>query len=199
MRPLLSLEGVRVTLGSREVLKKIDLEVAAGQVVALLGPNGSGKSTLLAAAAGIGRKDAGTVLVEGDDLDALTRREAARRIAVVPQQTGFMTPFTVMETVLMGRFPSAGRFSRLTAGDRRAAEASLEAVDLSPSARGSSRTSRVARPRGWPSPGPSPGRRRCSCWMNPSAPSTPGTPSPSSASSTGSGGRARVSSWPSTT
>ncbi len=131
MSGLLSLEGVRVTLGSREVLKKIDLEVAAGQVVALLGPNGSGKSTLLAAAAGIGRKDAGRVLVEGDDLDALTRREAARRIAVVPQQTGFMTPFTVMETVLMGRFPSAGRFSRLTAGDRRAAEASLEAVDLS--------------------------------------------------------------------
>ena len=131
MTGLLALEGVRVALGSREVLKGIDLEVAPGQIVALLGPNGSGKSTLLAAAAGIGRRDAGRVLVEGENLDSLARREAARRIAVVPQQTGFMTPFTVMETVLMGRFPSAGRFSRLTAEDRRVATLYLEAVDLS--------------------------------------------------------------------
>ena len=131
MTGLLALEGVRVALGSREVLKGIDLEVAPGQIVALLGPNGSGKSTLLAAAAGIGRRDAGRVLLEGENLDFLARREAAKRIAVVPQQTGFMTPFTVMETVLMGRFPSAGRFSRLTAEDRRVATLSLEAVDLS--------------------------------------------------------------------
>jgi iron complex transport system ATP-binding protein len=131
MTNLLALEGVRVALGSREVLKGIDLEVAPGQIVALLGPNGSGKSTLLAAAAGIGRRDAGRVLVQGEDLNSLTRKEAAGRIAVVPQQTGFMTPFTVMETVLMGRFPSTGRFSRLTAEDRRVAAQSLEAVDLS--------------------------------------------------------------------
>ncbi len=130
MMSLLSLRGIRVTLGSREVLKGIDLDIPSGQIAALLGPNGSGKSTLLAAAAGVGRRNAGKVCVNGIDIDTLSRREVAARVAVVPQQTGFLMPFTVIETVLMGRFPAAGRFARLSAEDHRVAEASLEAVDL---------------------------------------------------------------------
>ncbi len=130
MMSLLSLQDIRVTLGSREVLRGIDLDIPPGQIAALLGPNGSGKSTLLAAAAGVGRRSSGKVFVDGKDIDTLSRREAAGKVAVVPQQTGFLMPFTVMETVLMGRFPAAGRFARLSAEDHRLAAASLEAVDL---------------------------------------------------------------------
>lgn len=127
---LLSVSDLKVTLGSCEVLKGIDIDLSGGQVVALLGPNGSGKSTLLAAAGGIGRRSGGSVDLLGDDIDRLSRREIARRVAVVPQQTGFLMPFTVLETVLMGRFPVAGRFARLSREDEKAAEAALEMVDL---------------------------------------------------------------------
>lgn len=127
---LLSVRGLRVTLGSREVLKGVDIDLLEGQIVALLGPNGSGKSTLLAAAGGIGRVSEGSVSLMGKDIGSLSRREVAQRVAVVPQQTGFLMPFTVMETVLMGRFPAAGRFARLSAGDEKAALATLEMVDL---------------------------------------------------------------------
>lgn len=131
MKTLLSLRGLGVTLGSREVLQSIDLDLNAGEIIALLGPNGSGKSTLLAAAGGIGRKDRGSVFLLGDDLAGLPRREVAKRVAVVPQQTGFFMPFTVMETVLMGRFPASGRFARLSPADADMARSALEKVDLS--------------------------------------------------------------------
>lgn len=128
--PLLSVRGLRVRLGSCEILKGIDVDLSGGQVVALLGPNGSGKSTLLAAAGGIGRRSGGSVELLGDDIDRLPRREVARRVAVVPQQTGFLMPFTVLETVLMGRFPVAGRFARLSSEDEQAAGDALGMVDL---------------------------------------------------------------------
>lgn len=127
---LLSVRGLKVTLGSREVLKGIDMDLLEGQLVALLGPNGSGKSTLIAAAGGVGRRSGGSVDLLGDDIDTLSRRQVARRIAIVPQQTGFLMPFTVLETVLMGRFPAAGRFARLSQEDRDAAGNALEMVDL---------------------------------------------------------------------
>lgn len=127
---LLSVSGLKVTLGSCEVLKGIDIDLSRGQIIALLGPNGSGKSTLLAAASGIGRRNGGSIHLLGDDIDSLSRREVARRVAVVPQQTGFLMPFSVMETVLMGRFPAAGRFARLSREDEKAAGEALEMVDL---------------------------------------------------------------------
>ncbi|HDQ93585.1 MAG TPA: ABC transporter ATP-binding protein [Synergistetes bacterium] len=131
MSILLSLRGLGVTLGEREVLKSIDLDLHGGEIVALLGPNGSGKSTMLTAAGGIGRKDQGSVSLLGEDLAKLPRREVAKRVAVVPQQTGFFMPFTVMETVLMGRFPASGRFARLSPADADIARSALEKVDLS--------------------------------------------------------------------
>jgi ABC-2 type transport system ATP-binding protein len=63
----LRLQGVSKRYGARTVLKGLDLEVAAGETVAVLGPNGAGKSTLLRIAAGLARPDAGTVEVAGHD------------------------------------------------------------------------------------------------------------------------------------
>lgn len=63
--PAVQMAGVFRRLGDREVLRGLDLNVAAGEVVAVLGPSGAGKTTLLRLVAGLDRPDAGTIHVHG--------------------------------------------------------------------------------------------------------------------------------------
>ncbi|GAA2211701.1 heme ABC transporter ATP-binding protein [Nonomuraea monospora] len=99
--------GVRFGYGKAEVLCGVDLDVRAGEVLALVGPNGSGKSTLLSVLAGDERPASGTVHLDGRPVSGWTAREQALRRAVLPQQPGLSFPFTVGEVVMMGRAPWA--------------------------------------------------------------------------------------------
>ena len=105
---LLAATGLVVHLGGREVLSGVDVDVRAGELVALVGPNGAGKSTLLAALAGDVPASAGTISVDGAPLDAWSPLDLARRRAVLPQQVQVTFPFLVEQVVAMGRSPWAG-------------------------------------------------------------------------------------------
>jgi len=106
--PVLRFEGVALNFGEREVLRGVDLEVPEGAVVALAGRNGAGKTTLLRIASRVLRPTAGRIWVGGAPIDRLSRRELARQLAVVPQDTPVSFPFRVIEVVLMGRSPHLG-------------------------------------------------------------------------------------------
>ena len=92
------------------LLDSVDLRVEKGQMVGLIGPNGAGKSTLLRAISGILRCQDGTVMLEGRDLKAMTAKDVAAGLALVPQIAPYTHGFTSMELVLMGRYPHLGRF-----------------------------------------------------------------------------------------
>ena len=92
------------------LLDSVDLRVEKGQMVGLIGPNGAGKSTLLRAISGILRCQDGTVMLEGRDLKAMTTKDVAAGLALVPQIAPYTHGFTSMELVLMGRYPHLGRF-----------------------------------------------------------------------------------------
>ncbi len=96
--------------GDNTVLDGISLSVRPGEAVGIVGPNGAGKTTLLKVLAGLLRPDAGAVSLDGDDLQQLTRRQIAARIAVVPQATPQVFDYTVLEFVLMGRYTRSSRF-----------------------------------------------------------------------------------------
>lgn len=105
--PVLSAEGVTVRIGGRVLLDAVDLEVYAGEVLALVGPNGAGKSTLLGVVAGDTDPDSGRTVLDGTDLRRWRLGDLARRRALLTQANSVAFPFTVREIVSMGRAPWA--------------------------------------------------------------------------------------------
>src|SRR5580658_10382044 len=67
-RALVSMRGISKSYGERRILDHIDLDVAAGEKVALIGPSGSGKTTILRLIIGLVKPDAGTIQIDGDYL-----------------------------------------------------------------------------------------------------------------------------------
>ena len=130
MSAALEARDISVERGGRRILKDASLLVGAGRFTALIGPNGSGKSTLLKALAGLWQVASGSVLFDGQPLQNLARREIAKRIAFVPQDTRIDFAFTVEEIVGMGRYPHRGRFAPESAADRSAIAAALERCDV---------------------------------------------------------------------
>ncbi len=100
-----------VTNGARPVLRGVSLTVPRGGLVGVLGPNGSGKTTLLRLLAGVVRPSRGQVTLDKTPIASLSRPAIARRLAVVPQETHLAFDYTVLEVVLMGRYPHLGAFA----------------------------------------------------------------------------------------
>ena len=100
---LLSIRGITKSFGSNSVLKGIDMQVDAGEVVALIGGNGAGKSTLMKIIMGIYQPDSGEIYVNGV-CEKLARPSAslACGIYLVPQEPMLFPNMTVEENVLMG-------------------------------------------------------------------------------------------------
>ena len=93
--PSLALEDVRAGYGATDVLQGVSLAVRPGEVVGLVGPNGCGKTTLVRVASRALKPSSGSVLVTGRDPYGLSSKEAARLVAVVPQDVIPAFPFDV--------------------------------------------------------------------------------------------------------
>jgi iron complex transport system ATP-binding protein len=110
------------------VLHAVCLDIPDGDAVGILGPNGSGKTTLLRLIGGGVRPWSGHVLLDGREITSFSRRAVALRMAVVPQETVLTFDYSVLEMVLMGRYPHLGAFEVEGPDDRAAAYAALEAT-----------------------------------------------------------------------
>jgi len=91
-------------------LDDVSVTVERGSLTGLLGPNGCGKTTLLNLLSGVLQPAHGQVSLNGIPLAGRSRRDIARHLAVVPQETHPAFDYTVMEMVLMGRHPHLGAF-----------------------------------------------------------------------------------------
>jgi len=128
--PLLETRQLRVDIGGRTVVDKLDLRLATGECLAILGRNGAGKSTLLSTLAGLRPPAAGTVLLGGNDVAALPPRQAALRRAWLGQFQSDPFGSTVLETALTGRHPHLGRYDWESPRDAELARDALRAVHL---------------------------------------------------------------------
>lgn len=130
MNALLETRSLDVTIGQRSIVSAMNLSLTPGECLAVLGRNGAGKSTLLATLAGLRAPTAGEVRLGGDDLTALSFREAALRRGWLGQTQSDPFASTVLETLLTGRHPHLGRWAWEGAEDLRIAREALGAVGL---------------------------------------------------------------------
>src|SRR2546426_6305312 len=114
------------------VLRDFSLEVAGGEFLGLIGPNGAGKSSLLKLMAGLLRPNQGAVRLHGENLASLSPQQIARHVAVVPQESQVLFPFTVAELVLMGRFTHQEGWGWDSPADLQIARHAMQAMDILP-------------------------------------------------------------------
>jgi lipopolysaccharide export system ATP-binding protein len=98
---LLRAERLTKSFGGRCVVKDVDIEVRAGEVVGLLGPNGAGKTTSFHMIVGLQRPDSGEVFLNGENVTELPMYERARRgIGYLPQEPSIFRKLTVEQNIL---------------------------------------------------------------------------------------------------
>lgn len=126
---MIELKDVTFAYDSEPVLHGVSLRVPEGAMLGIIGPNSSGKSTMLRLMAGILQPGRGSVFVRGRNSAHLNRREAARDVSFVPQETPASFPFRVSEIVLMGRTPHMPAISFEREEDVAVARRALEDTD----------------------------------------------------------------------
>ena len=132
--PVLRLRGAAIGHGSTRIVRDLDLEVRAGESVALLGANGSGKTTLVKGLLGLAEVQAGSVEVFGQPVASFHERW---RIGYVPQRhtVGGPVPSSVREVVASGRLARRSWWRPATSADRAAVDDAIEVVGLADQAR----------------------------------------------------------------
>lgn len=127
---MLEVQNITIRYSVCEVVQNVTFALRDGEVLAIVGANGAGKTTLLLALNGALPVSKGEVLINGKSLKSFSRREIAREIAVVAQETETKFPVMVLEFVLAGRFSHGGVFGWESEQDLRIAENALLECDL---------------------------------------------------------------------
>lgn len=127
---VLEARHLAIRIGEKQILSELTLAVPTGKITAILGPNGSGKSTLLKALSRVLKPQAGTVYFDGRDLKAISSKNLARRLAVLPQAPQSPPDLTVRDLVEHGRFPHRSWWKGPAAADRTIVTWALEQTGM---------------------------------------------------------------------
>ena len=130
MNTAIDVKQLSVTLGNRHILHDINVSVPIGKITTLIGPNGCGKSTLLKSIANI-IEYRGNVKIDDKEVNNFSRVDLAKKVALMSQMSQVYFPYTVYDTVSLGRYAySKGAFSKLSKQDREIVEDSMKKVGV---------------------------------------------------------------------
>jgi len=108
MSHILDINNISLSFRDKLILSNVSLEVSAGEFFVIIGPNGAGKTSLLKVLSGLQKAQHGSVTIKGENITKYTRRKLSQILAIVPQHIEVGFPFTVADTVIMGRSPHLG-------------------------------------------------------------------------------------------
>jgi len=123
-------KNVKFSYDTEYVIKNVSFVLQQGEFLGIIGPNGAGKSTILKLLCRILTPKSGSIIVFDKNISTIHRKDLARQIAFVPQETHFALNFSVENIVLMGRYPYLGVFQREGRRDIEAVEYTLERADI---------------------------------------------------------------------
>jgi len=127
---LLETNNLVVSIGGIHVCHDLNITIEPGQCWGILGKNGSGKTTLLQTLAGLRSPDGGDILVKGNNLNHMTRKQISQCIGVLFQDYNDIFPSTVLETTLIGRHPYLNAWQWESADDVELARSALHQVEM---------------------------------------------------------------------
>ncbi len=127
---MLEVQNITINYGAAEIVGGVSFSLETGKIVAILGANGAGKTTLLKSLNGSLPVSKGEILLDGKLLSEFSRREIARRIAVIAQENETKFPVSAQEFVLAGRFAHGNAFGWETESDWQIARDVLAVCDL---------------------------------------------------------------------
>ena len=127
---MISLKHVSKSFGPLKAVDDASLEVKKGEIICLIGPSGSGKSTLLKALCRLLTPYAGTVYLNGSDINAMNTESVAQIISVLPQSSHAPSDITVEELIRYGRLPYQKFFDSLKKEDLAAVEEAIKITEL---------------------------------------------------------------------
>lgn len=123
-------ENLHYTYSKHPVLEGLNLEVREGEIIGILGPNGCGKTTLLRNLNKNLEPDGGCILLDGTDLEEISKKDVAKNIAVVPQTNEIHFSFSAREIIAMGRMPFKGLMDPDTREDEKIIDEAIERTGL---------------------------------------------------------------------
>lgn len=127
---MLVLSHVSTGYDKEKIVKEISLTAKSGQVVGIIGPNGCGKTTLLRAISGILPYE-GSIQIDGKEVKQFKRKTLATKVALLTQVSEIYFPYTVYETVALGRYAHQSSLAlALSAEDKAIIEESIAKVGL---------------------------------------------------------------------
>ncbi len=125
----LVVNNISLELEGTKILKDVSASIQSGETVGLIGPNGAGKSCLLKSILGLLELENGTVTIDGKNLDDLTLKERAKKMAYAAQGAPVHWPLTAETVVGLGRVPHLNPWQKLSKDDEIAIEYAMERTD----------------------------------------------------------------------
>ena len=130
MKNVLEAQDLNVSYGENLILEDLNLQIPKGKITVLVGANGCGKSTLLRTFARLQKAKSGAILLENDQLHAISTKEVAKRLAILPQGPVAPEGLTVQQLIKQGRYPHQSWLKQWSTEDEKIVENALMVTQM---------------------------------------------------------------------